>query len=114
MKRSLRVVHDSNESRTKTPSIVTIGGHLVSVIDTGDGAAADRFADALVEVGATRVDSVSNATPGTRIVIRSAPTSPEERLSAEVLEDAADLVLGSARPAFARHFGLACARWVNG
>ena len=113
MKRSLRIVDDSGESSTKTPSIVTIGGQLVSVVDTGDGVASDRFVDALLEVGAAGIAPSEDAPPDLRIVIRGTPTSPEARLRAEVLEEAADVVLGSPRPAFARHFGLACARWVN-
>jgi hypothetical protein len=113
LKRSLHIVDDSGEVAAKAPSIVSIGGQLVAVIDTGDGVAADRFVDALVGVGAARVDSVTNATPGLRIVIRDTPASPEGRRRAEALEAAADVVLGSARPPFARHLGLACARWVN-
>ncbi len=113
MKRSLPIVDDSSESSTKKPSIVTIGGQLVSVVDTGDGVASDRFIDALLEAGAAGIASSGDATPDLHIVIRETPTSPEARLRAEVLEEAADVVLGSARPSFARHFGLACARWVN-
>jgi len=113
LKRSLRIVDDSSESRANTPSIVTIGGQLVSVVDTGDGVATSRFVDALVEAGAAGIDSSSDVTPDLRIVIRNAPNSPEARLRAGALEGAADVVLGSARPAFARYLGLACARWVN-
>jgi hypothetical protein len=113
VKRSLHVVDDSDEAHPKAPAIVRIGGRFVTVVDGGDGVGADRFVDVLIEVGGARVDSVSDARPTMRIVIRGAPTSPEARLRAEVLEEAADVVLGSARPAFARRFGLACARWVN-
>jgi hypothetical protein len=113
LKRSLHIVHDFGDIPAKAPSIVSIGGQLVTVVDTGDGVARDRFVDVLVEAGAARVDSGSNTTPELRIVIRRTPASPEGRRRAEVLEAAADVVLGSARPSFARHLGLACARWVN-
>jgi len=113
LKRSLHIVDDSREASPKAPSTVRIRGRLVTVVDAGDGVGGDRFVDALVEVGAARVDSARDATPAVRIVIRGAPKSPEGRLRAEALEEAADVVLGSARPAFARYFGLACARWVN-
>lgn len=113
MKRLLPIVDDSGASRTKKPSTVTIRGQLVSVVDTGDGVESDRFVDVLLEVGAAVVASSGDATPDLRIVIRGTPASPEARLRAQALEEAADVVLGSPRPAFARHFGLACARWVN-
>jgi hypothetical protein len=113
LKRSLRIVDDSSESTTKTPSIVTIEGQLISVVDTGDGVASDRFADALLEAGAAGMAPSGDAPPDLCIVIRGTPTSPEARLRAKVLEEAADVVLGSPRPAFARYFGLVCARCVN-
>ena len=92
---------------------MAIGGRLISVADTGDGLSGRRFVDELVEAGAVRADSSDDAKPDTRIVIRGTPKSPEARLRAEAVEEAADLVLGSARPAFARLFTSACARWVN-
>ncbi|TNF59962.1 MAG: hypothetical protein EP303_07720 [Deltaproteobacteria bacterium] len=113
MKRPLHVVGDSSGPPPKTPVLVTIGGRVVSVLDTGDGAASLRFVDALLDAGVTCLDSANDARPDLRIVIRGAPRSAEARLRAEVLEEAADVVLGSARPAFARHFGSTCARWVN-
>jgi len=113
LKRSLRIVDDSGDSSTKTPSLVRIRGQLVSVVDTGNGVASDRFVDALLEVGSAGIAPSGDAPPDLRIVIRGTPASPEARLRAKVLEEAADVVLGSPRPAFARLFGLACARWVN-
>lgn len=93
--------------------MVSIGGRLVSVVDTGDGVASRRFVDLMLDAGARRVDASSDANADMEIVIRGTPKTPEARLRAEVLEQAADLVLGSARPAFARHFDSACAPWVN-
>jgi hypothetical protein len=93
--------------------MLRLGERIVSLIDTGDGAAAAVFAKALVDAGATTMDSETESQADLRIVIRSAAQSPEASLRAELLEEAADLVLGSARPVFARVFGSACARWVN-
>jgi len=83
------------------------------VVDTGDGASGRRFVDLLVDASATRIDSADDADPDMRVVIRGALQSPDRRLPEEVLEETADVVLGSARPAFARLFGSACARRVN-
>lgn len=113
MKRPLRVVDDSSGPAPTTPVLVTIGGKVVSVLDTGDGAASLRLVEALVDAGVIRVDSANDAKPDLRIVIRGTPQSAEARLRAEALEEAADVVLGSVRPAFARHFGSTCAHWVN-
>jgi len=112
LKRSLHVVDDSSDPPVR-PSRVAIGGRLVSVADTGDGLSALRFVDGLIEAGAVRVDSSDDAEIDARIVIRGTPKSPEARLRAENVEEGADVVLGSARPAFARLFTSACARWVN-
>jgi len=113
LKRSLRVVDHSGDPPVSAPSTVNIGGRLVSVVDTGDGASGRRFTDLLVDAGATRVTRGSDANPDMRVVILGTPQSPAATARAEVLEEAADVLLGSARPAFARHFASACARWVN-
>jgi len=102
LKRSLHVVDESRDPPIWTPKLLNVGGRLVSIVDTEDGTASRRFAEALTETGATRLDEDSDANPNLRIVIRGAPASAEARLRAEVLEEAADLVLGAARPAFAR------------
>lgn len=114
MKRPLRVVDHLGAPPPRPPSIVRLAGRLVSVVDTGDGASGDRFVDALVGVGAVRVDGAVDVNPDMRVVIRGTPQSPQASMRAEVLEETADVVLGSARPAFATHFGSACAHWVNG
>jgi hypothetical protein len=93
--------------------VLHIGDRLVSILDTEDGTPSRRFAEMLSEAGATLLEQRSDANPDLRIVIRGAPSSAEERRRAEVLEEAADLILGAARPAFARVFASACARWVN-
>lgn len=113
MKRSLHVVDELRDPPIWTPRLLSIASRVVSVVDTADGSASRRFVDALAEAGATRLDEDSDAKPDLRIVIRAAAGSAEARLRAEVLEETADLVLGSDRPAFARLFGSACARWVN-
>ena len=113
MKRTLRVLDRSDDELQAGPSLVTLGQRLVSVADTGAGLESRRFVSALVAAGATVVDSTSGAKPDARIVIRVAPHSPKARLRAASLEEGADLILGSARPAFARYLASACARWVN-
>ncbi|MGB3052001.1 MAG: hypothetical protein WBB42_13445 [Polyangiales bacterium] len=113
MKRSLPVVDERRDPPVWTPRLLSIGNRLVSIIDTEDGMPSRRFAETLAEAGATVLDENSEASPDFRIVIRGAPVSAEARRRAEVLEEAADLILGAARPAFARLFASACARWVN-
>ena len=113
MKRSLHVIDGSSDPPARAPSRVAIGGRLISVADTGDGLSGRRFVAGLIEAGAVRVDSSDDAEIDTRIVVRGTPKSPEARLRAEAVEEAADVVLGSARPAFARLFTSACAHWVN-
>jgi hypothetical protein len=92
---------------------VTLANRLVSVADTGDGLAALRFVDQLVEAGAIPVNPSNDTALDVRVVIRGEPKSVEARRRAEDLEAHAHVVLGSARPAFARLFASACARWVN-
>lgn len=82
--------------------MVTIGTKRVSITDTGDGMASRRFADTLVEAGAAHQDDRGGPEPDLRIVVRGTPQSPAARLRADVLEEAADVVLGATRPAFAR------------
>ena len=114
MKRSLRVVDERRDPPVWTPRLLRIGDRRVSVVDTDDGTASRRFAEMLGRAGATLLEQRGDAKPHLRVVIRGAPTSAEARRRAEVLEEAADLILGAARPAFARLFASACARWVNG
>ena len=113
MKRSLPVVDDSGDPPVQAPRAVVIGDQLVSVIDTGEGRSSVRFVDLLVDAGAAHVDLARYANIDLRIVVRDAPKTPAARLRVEALEETADVVLGSARPAFARLFVSTCARWVN-
>jgi hypothetical protein len=113
LKHALQVLDHSGVPPSVGPLLVRFGDRLVSVVDTGDGLASGRFVDALLAAGAERVDSPGEASRHTRIVIRGTPKSREARLRAEALEEAADLILGSMRPGFARYFGSACARGVN-
>jgi hypothetical protein len=95
------------------PRLLRIGTRLASILDTEDGTPSLRFSRMLVDAGATLLDDGIEADPDVRIVIRGAPTSAEARRRAEALEEAADLILGAPRPAFARLFASACAAWVN-
>ena len=113
MKRSLHVVDDSGDPPVQAPRAVVIGDQLVSVIDTGERRSSVRFVDLLVDAGAAHVDLARDANIDLRIVVRDAPKTPAARLRVEALEETADVVLGSARPAFARLFVSTCARWVN-
>jgi len=88
-------------------------GRRVSIADTGDGVPSLHFVDLLVQAGAARVELEDDAKADMRVVIRGTPRTSRARLRAEAMEEAADVVLGSARPAFARLFASACARWVN-
>jgi hypothetical protein len=113
LKRSLHVVDDSGDPSVQAPRAVVIGDQLVSVIDTGERRSSVRFVDLLVDAGAAHVDLARDANIDLRIVVRDAPKTPAARLRVEALEETADVVLGSARPAFARLFVSTCARWVN-
>ena len=113
MKRSLHVVDDTGEPPVHPPRAVAIGDRLVSVADTGDGRSGLRFVDLLVDAGGAQVKLAHEANIVLRVVIRGTARSPTARLRAEALEGAADVLLGSARPAFARLFASTCAHWVN-
>lgn len=113
MKRSLHVVDDTGEPPVHPPRAVAIGDRLVSVVDTGDGRSGLRFVDLLVDAGGAQVKLAHDANIDLRVVIRGTVRSHAARLRAEALEGPADVLLGSARPAFARLFASTCARWVN-
>jgi hypothetical protein len=113
LKRSLHVVDETGDPPVHPPRAVAIGGRLVSVVDTGDGRSALRFVDLLVDVGGAQVKLDHDANIDLRVVIRATARSAAARLRAEALEEAADVLLGSARPVFARLFASTCARWVN-
>ena len=97
MKRSLHVVGQESEVTPSEPERVRVGARTVIIEDGGNGAAARRVADWMVDAGATRGSKDSEA-GALRVVIRGGPRSADPDLEAD-----ADFVLGSARPAFARH-----------
>lgn len=106
MKRTLRIVDD--QGRPPTWHLL-IEGTRVAVDDTGDGRGGATLCEALVQAGAERLEPGDDASPDVRIVVRGTAPSQEARRRAAVLEQEADVVLGSARPAFATHFASACA-----
>jgi hypothetical protein len=91
---------------------VIIGGTRVSIDDTGDGTASQQFAEALLDAGGAAADP--SGTPDVHIVILGAVRSREARLRAGAPEVARNLVLGSHRPAFAKHFASTCAHKASG
>jgi len=97
------VLDDSGDPPDGDRLWVSIGGRLISIVDAGGGRASRRFVDALLDAGATRIESPDEPRPHTRIVIRTTPGSPEARLRAEALEGSADLILGSVRPTFVKY-----------
>ena len=113
MKRSLHVIDEKSDSPVWTPRLLRVGDRLVSIVDTEDGEPSRRFAEMLAAGGATLLEQTGDASPDLRIVIRGAPASAEARRRAEVLEEAADLILGAARPATARLFASTFAPWVT-
>lgn len=100
MKRALRLLDQPNDRTPVPPIRLRLGARIVSVADAHDGAEATRFAAHLQNAGATAAAD-DGCGEDLRIVIRSTPQSPEARLRADVLEDGADLILGSARASFA-------------
>ncbi len=113
MKRPLHIVGNSTDPVVHAPRAVSIGERLISIAGTGDERSVLQFVGLLVDGGAAPVDLANDARVDTRIVIRGTPNTASAHLRAEALEAAADVVLGSARPAFARLFTSACARWVS-
>jgi len=103
LKRSLPIVEGSLDPRPPEPIVVHLGGSRVIVSDGHDGAQARGFANLLLDQGGTE-EKPEHAEPTVTVVvaIRSGETSRESRLRAEALEESADFVLGSSRPAFAR------------
>jgi hypothetical protein len=101
LKRSLPLAGKPGEAAPADPRFVRLGGLVVRVADAYDGRAAKQFADMLIREGAVALTESTERSDMT-IVIRTTPTSPEGHLRAEALESGSDLVLGSAREAFAR------------
>lgn len=104
MKRALHILGEPRDAIAADPQVVTIGTRVVTIEDAHDGARARQLADQLIDAGAERSPSAYADRADFRIAVRSTPESNEAQLRAEVLEETADVVLGSARPAFARHF----------
>jgi hypothetical protein len=113
LKRALQILGGTASAGPAKPVLVRVGSRIVSVTDAGDGSAARAFAAALAAAGAEPVDPETEPRPHDRLVIRTAPASPEAQLRAEALEEAADVVLGSVRPTFAALFAAACARGTS-
>lgn len=102
MRRPLRILGTPSDELAAPPLRLDLGSRVLSVVDAHDGQDAARFAGLLVDEGARRLDASAERDVDLFIVIRSTPESPEARLRAEVLEEGADLVLGSPRPSAAR------------
>jgi hypothetical protein len=104
LKRSLRVVGRPENGPPSKPVVVRLGAEHVSLSDTGDGSAARRFARVLIDCGGVLVEREGAEDVDLRIVIRTDTPleSSEARLRVEVLEESADIVLGSVRPSFAQ------------
>lgn len=105
MRRSLEVLVESDGDLIAPPQILRARDTTLAVFDEGDGSAAIRLASCMTEVGATQVDTgpeVEANLPAIRIVIRARALTAEARKRAVALEAAADVLLGSARPAFAK------------
>lgn len=101
MKRTLQILGEPDDRIPVAPVHLTIAGRVLSVADSHDGSAANRLASQLRAEGAA--DAGQSLEPDLRIVVRSTPQSLEARTRADVIEEAADVVLGSARASFARH-----------
>ena len=99
MKTSLPIVGEVDDREPSPPHFVSVGAELIAVADAHLGREAADLAEQLVDAGARRVDG--EPTPTLRIVVRSTPRSEEARIRADALERDANVVLGSARPAFA-------------
>ena len=104
MKHALHVVGEPREHVPSEPILVMLGDRAISVADAHDGLAAERFVTCLRDAGAT--DAHGDVEADFLIVIRSVTSSAEARSRVKLMEQTADVVLGSARPAFARHFAL--------
>lgn len=105
LKRSLEVLVELEGEPVPPPQVLRAGDTRVTVMDAGDGSASRRLASCLVDAGATPLE-VERETDAhleqIRIVIRAAARTADARRRSTALEATADLILGSARPAFAR------------
>ena len=104
MKRSLDIVGQDASSAPAEPEVLRVGESTVVIQTPGPGPVARRLAEAMIEAGAVRAadgGDVARERDIIRIVIRNA--RPTNVATEEAMEADADFVLGSARPAFARH-----------
>lgn len=104
MKRALHILGEPRDAVAAAPEVLRIGSRVVRIEDAHDGTRARQLAEQMVHAGAERSASDEADRADFRIAVRATPESNEARLRAEVLEETADLILGSARPAFARRF----------
>lgn len=102
MKRPLRILGEPTDRTPADPVGVKLGTKVLSVVDAHDGAAASQLGELLVQAGARYAELEADTGVDFHIVVRSTPQSPEAYLRSEVLEETADLVLGSVRPTFVR------------
>ncbi len=96
MKRALQVVGQDADAPPAEPEVLRVGETVVLVEDSGDGAASRRFAAWMRDAGARRA---GDAKPDEALRIRIDVTAGARHDT----DEAPDFVLGSARPAFARH-----------
>ena len=101
MKRTLDVVR-AGDTTEVTAYEVVVGNTRVSVAEAGDGTEAARFSTLLQEAGEARAGRADDPTAELRIVIRTVPRDRGAIRRQRELEANADVVLGSARPAFAQ------------
>ena len=96
MKRALQVVGQDTDAPPAEPEALRVGETVVLVEDSGDGAASRRFATWMRDAGAR---AAGDAQPDKALRIRIDVIAGTRRDT----DEAPDFVLGSARPAFARH-----------
>ncbi|MDH3624215.1 MAG: hypothetical protein OES69_19260 [Myxococcales bacterium] len=105
MRRSLEVLGASDGDQAPPPQALRAADTTLIIVDEGDGSASSQLVSCMEEAGATQLgaEPEAKANPGAiRIVIRARGSTIEARKRSALLEAAADVVLGSARPAFAR------------
>ena len=99
MKRSLELLAEPVATRIAPVRTVELGSTRVAVSDDGDGAEALRFAGWLVDAGGTLIDDAFRSPDSAtlRIFVRTLRSATHAARSLDT-----DVVLGSARPEFAR------------
>ena len=100
MKRSLEVVDTAAEPTNTVTLELDLGQTTVLVSEVGDGQEAARFAEMLAAEGGTPATEAKGGRP-LQIVVRSTLRDRDALRRRAELEASADVVLGSARPAFA-------------